>query len=127
MYGVRSLGVLLRHRSHVDDDLRIERQRIDSVVDDWAVMTDDERKQVIQMIFAEIRADHTPDGQGYLGFAHAHCNSRAGAIEGARRAAEAGHRWRPSTVDATPDSTVLKVLCAGSLTFWSASIASAVT
>ena len=42
--------------------IALQRQRIDSVVDDWAVMTDDERKQVIQMIFAEIRADHTPDG-----------------------------------------------------------------
>ncbi|HEY8759035.1 MAG TPA: hypothetical protein VIN74_11115 [Candidatus Limnocylindria bacterium] len=25
-------------------------------------MTDDERKQIIQLIFTEIRADHTPDG-----------------------------------------------------------------
>jgi hypothetical protein len=28
----------------------------ESVVDDWFVMTDDEKKQVVQMIFAEIRA-----------------------------------------------------------------------
>jgi len=35
---------------------------IESVIDDWSVMTDDERKQVIQMIFAEIRADHTSEG-----------------------------------------------------------------
>jgi DNA invertase Pin-like site-specific DNA recombinase len=40
----------------------LQRQRIESVIDDWSVMTDDERKQVIQMIFAEIRADHTSDG-----------------------------------------------------------------
>ncbi len=40
----------------------LQRQRIGSVVDDWFVMTDDEKKQVIQMIFAEIRADHAPDG-----------------------------------------------------------------
>jgi len=40
----------------------LQRQRLGSVVDDWFVMSDDEKKQVIQMIFAEIRADHTPDG-----------------------------------------------------------------
>jgi hypothetical protein len=40
----------------------LQRQRIGSVVDDWFVMTDDEKKQVIQMIFVEIRADHTSDG-----------------------------------------------------------------
>ena len=40
----------------------LQRQRIESVVDDWFVMADDEKKQVIQMIFAEIRADHTRDG-----------------------------------------------------------------
>ena len=40
----------------------LQRQRIGSVVDDWHVMTDDEKKQVIQMIFAEIRADHTANG-----------------------------------------------------------------
>jgi hypothetical protein len=39
----------------------LQRQRIESVIEDWSVMTDDERKQVIQMIFAEIRADHTTD------------------------------------------------------------------
>jgi hypothetical protein len=37
----------------------LQRQRIESVIDDWSVMTDDERKQVIQLIFAEIRAEHT--------------------------------------------------------------------
>ena len=42
--------------------IALQGQRIDSVVDDWSVMTDDERKQVIQMIFSEIRADHVPDG-----------------------------------------------------------------
>ena len=42
--------------------IALQRERIDSVVDDWSVMTDDEKKQVIQMIFVEIRADHTPDG-----------------------------------------------------------------
>ena len=40
----------------------LQRQRIESVVDDWFVMTDDEKKLVVQMIFAEIRADHAPDG-----------------------------------------------------------------
>jgi hypothetical protein len=40
----------------------LQRQRIESVVDDWLVMTDDEKKQVVQMIFVEIRADHTADG-----------------------------------------------------------------
>src|SRR5438128_8923166 len=36
--------------------------RIGSVVDDWFVMTEDEKNLIIQMIFAEIRADHTSDG-----------------------------------------------------------------
>jgi hypothetical protein len=40
----------------------LQRDRIGSIVDDWAVMTDEERKRIIQMIFVEIRADHTPDG-----------------------------------------------------------------
>jgi hypothetical protein len=40
----------------------LQRQRIGSVVDDWLVMTDEEKKQVVRMIFAEIRANHTADG-----------------------------------------------------------------
>ena len=58
---------LLIERSQLDAhpaaaSVTVQRERIESVVDDWAVMTDDERKRVIQMIFVEIRADHTPDG-----------------------------------------------------------------
>jgi hypothetical protein len=39
--------------------------------------------------------DHTNDGTAYLGFAHATCNRRAGAIEGNRRqhATHTPPRW----------------------------------
>ena len=33
-----------------------------SVVDGWSAMTDEEKKRVLQLIFSEIRADHTEDG-----------------------------------------------------------------
>ena len=39
-----------------------QRQRIESIVEDWSVMTDEEKKRVLQMIFSEIRADQTEDG-----------------------------------------------------------------
>jgi hypothetical protein len=39
-----------------------QRQRLESIVDDWSVMTDEEKKRVLQMIFSEIGADHTADG-----------------------------------------------------------------
>ena len=42
--------------------ITLQRQRLESIVDDWSVMTDEEKKRVLQMIFAEIRADHTADG-----------------------------------------------------------------
>ena len=62
--------------------MALQRQRIESVIDDWSVMTDDERKQVIQMIFAEIRADHTTDGlKGALNMSHL---IRIGSPEGIR-------------------------------------------
>jgi hypothetical protein len=35
---------------------------VESIVDDWSVMTDEEKKRVLQMIFNEIWADHTVDG-----------------------------------------------------------------
>ena len=42
--------------------ITLQRQQLQSVVDDWSVMTDEEKKRVLQMIFSEIRADHTADG-----------------------------------------------------------------
>jgi hypothetical protein len=42
--------------------IALQRQRLASIVDDWSVMTDEEKKRVLQMIFSEIRADHTDDG-----------------------------------------------------------------
>jgi site-specific DNA recombinase len=42
--------------------IALQRQRLESIVDDWSVMTDEEKKRVLQMIFSEIRADHTADG-----------------------------------------------------------------
>jgi hypothetical protein len=39
----------------------LQRQQLKSVVDDWSAMTDEEKKRVLQMIFSEIRADHTVD------------------------------------------------------------------
>jgi len=42
--------------------IALQRQQLQSVVDDWSVMTDEEKKRVLQMIFSEIRADHTEDG-----------------------------------------------------------------
>jgi len=35
---------------------------VQSVVDGWSAMTDEEKKRVLQLIFSEIRADHTEDG-----------------------------------------------------------------
>jgi hypothetical protein len=35
---------------------------VQSVVDGWSAMTDEEMKRVLQLIFSEIRADHTEDG-----------------------------------------------------------------
>ena len=43
-------------------DVTLQRQQVKSVVDDWSAMTDEEKKRVLQMIFSEIRADHTVDG-----------------------------------------------------------------
>ena len=42
--------------------IALQRQRLESIVDDWSVMTDEEKKRILQMIFSEIRADHTVDG-----------------------------------------------------------------
>lgn len=42
--------------------IALQRQRLQSVVDDWSIMTDEEKKRVLQMIFSEISADHTVDG-----------------------------------------------------------------
>ena len=42
--------------------IALQRQRLESIVDDWSVMTDEEKKRVLQMIFSEIGADHTIDG-----------------------------------------------------------------
>jgi predicted Fe-S protein YdhL (DUF1289 family) len=42
--------------------LVLQRQELQSVVDDWSLMTDEEKKRVLQLIFSEIRADHTEDG-----------------------------------------------------------------
>src|SRR3989442_336761 len=42
--------------------IALQRQRLQSVVDDWPIMTDEEKKRVLQMIFSEIRADHTANG-----------------------------------------------------------------
>ena len=42
--------------------IALQRQRLESIVDDWSVMTDEEKKRVLQMIFSEIGADHTVDG-----------------------------------------------------------------
>src|SRR5712691_12448581 len=39
-----------------------QRQQLKSVVDDWSAMTDEEKKRVLQMIFSEIRVDHTVEG-----------------------------------------------------------------
>ena len=39
--------------------------------------------------------DHTDDGRGYLGVAHAKCNTRKGAIKGNKMRAERGiRRWK---------------------------------
>jgi hypothetical protein len=40
----------------------MQRQQLQSVVDDWSLMADEEKKRVLQLIFSEIRADHTEDG-----------------------------------------------------------------
>jgi len=37
--------------------LALQRQRIQSIVDFWSVMTDEEKKRLLQLIFTEIRAD----------------------------------------------------------------------
>jgi len=42
--------------------IALQRQRLQSIVDDWSAMTDEEKKRVLQMIFSEISADHTVDG-----------------------------------------------------------------
>jgi hypothetical protein len=42
--------------------IALQRQRLESVVDDWPIMTDEEKKRVLQMLFSEIRADHTENG-----------------------------------------------------------------
>ncbi|HAF08665.1 MAG TPA: hypothetical protein DCK98_01085 [Chloroflexi bacterium] len=42
--------------------IALQRQQLQSVVDDWSAMTDEEKKRVLQLIFSEIGADHTVDG-----------------------------------------------------------------
>ena len=42
--------------------IALQRQQLQSVVDDWSIMTDEDKKRVLQIIFSEIRADHTDDG-----------------------------------------------------------------
>jgi hypothetical protein len=42
--------------------IALQRQQLQSVVDDWSLMTDEEKKRVLQLIFSEIGADHTVDG-----------------------------------------------------------------
>ena len=42
--------------------IALQRQQLKSVVDDWSIMTDEDTKRVLQIIFSEIRADHTDDG-----------------------------------------------------------------
>jgi len=39
-----------------------QRQHIKPIVNDCSVMTDDEKKRLLQLIFTEIRADHTKAG-----------------------------------------------------------------
>jgi hypothetical protein len=58
---IESQGLLVH--SHVSAaSVALQRKRIGSVVDDWFVMTDDGKKRLIQLMFKEIRSDHTPDG-----------------------------------------------------------------
>jgi hypothetical protein len=42
--------------------IALQRQQLQSIVDDWSIMTDEDKKRVLQIIFSEIRADHTDDG-----------------------------------------------------------------
>ncbi len=42
--------------------IALQHQRLQSIVDDWSAMTDEEKKRVLQMIFSEIGADHAVDG-----------------------------------------------------------------
>jgi hypothetical protein len=42
--------------------IALQRQQLQSVVDDWSLMTDEEKKRVLKLIFSEIRTDHTVDG-----------------------------------------------------------------
>jgi hypothetical protein len=42
----------------VTASLAIQRQRIQTLADDWPKMTGDERKRMRALIFTEIRADH---------------------------------------------------------------------
>ena len=42
--------------------IALQRQQLQSVVDDWSIMTDEDKKRVLQIIFSEIRADHTDKG-----------------------------------------------------------------
>jgi hypothetical protein len=42
----------------VTASLANQRQRIQTLVDDWPKMTGDERKRMLALIFMEIRADH---------------------------------------------------------------------
>ncbi len=42
--------------------IALQNQQLRSVVDDWSIMIDEEKKRVLQLIFSEIRADHTVDG-----------------------------------------------------------------
>ena len=53
-------------------------------------------RQPLGPMSRHLHYDHHPSGIGYLGFAHAHCNSVAGAREGRRRqtqAVKALRRW----------------------------------
>jgi len=53
---------MVRSNPFQNIEAQIQRQRLQSVVDDWPIMTDEEKKRVLQMLFSEIRADHTANG-----------------------------------------------------------------
>jgi hypothetical protein len=47
---------------HAAASIVLQRQRLQSVIDDWPVMTNEEKKRILQMLFSDIRADHTVNG-----------------------------------------------------------------
>jgi len=42
---------MVRSNPFQNIEAQIQRQRLQSVVDDWPIMTDDEKKRVLQMLF----------------------------------------------------------------------------